>query len=301
MGSRVFDVVGEPVERDRQAADTAIATPGYFHTLDLPIVAGRGFTEHDTAKSTPICAVNEAFVHQYFAGRNPIGARIVARPAPPQPASVVMEIVGVVRQTKGRPDDPQELMQVTAPLAQLPRGDTFLVVQAIAGPPAALVPAIRDIVVRYDPNVPVRRIRTLEDLLEERTAGYWFRAVTVTTFAGLALVLAMVGVFGVLAYSVEQRSRELGVRIALGATTRNVLTLVLAGAGRVIAAGIVIGVAGAAMLARSISTFLYGVQPLDTATFGLVVVLVAVTAMIATVVPALRALQLDPVVTLRSE
>ena len=212
-----------------------------------------------------------------------------------------MEIVGVVRQTKGRPTDPQELMQVTSPLAQLPRGDTFLVVQPNTGHPAALVPSIRDIVARYDPNVPVRRIRTLDDLLEERTAGYRFRAVTVTTFAGLALVLAMVGVFGVLAYSIEQRSRELGVRIALGATRRNVLTLVLAGATRVIATGIIVGLAAAALLARSISTFLYGVQPLDAATFGSAVVLVTLTAIVATAVPALRAARLDPVVTLRSE
>jgi putative ABC transport system permease protein len=192
-------------------------------------------------------------------------------------------------------------MQVTAPLAQLPRGDTFLVFQSAAGRPAALVPAIRDIVARYDPNVPVRRIRTLEALLGERTAGYRFRAVTVATFACLALVLATVGVFGVLAYSVEQRSRELGVRIALGATTRNVLALVLAGATRVIGAGIVFGLAMAAVLAQWMSTFLYGVQPLDTLTFATVVGLVALTGLIATGVPALRAVQLDPVVTLRSE
>jgi putative ABC transport system permease protein len=301
MGRRVFDVIGEPVERDLQGADTAIATPGYFHTLDLAIVAGRGFSEHDTLKSAPICVVNEAFVRRYFAGRSPIGARIVARPDPPAPASIAREIVGVVRQTKGRPDDPQELMQVIVPLAQLPRGDTFLVVQPITGRPEALVPAIRDVVARHDPNVPVRRIRTLDELLDQRLAGYRFRAVTMTTFAGLALVLAMVGVFGVLAYSVEQRGRELGVRIALGATTRNVLTLVVAGAARVIVAGIFIGLVAAGMLARSMSTFLYGVQPLDPVTFGLVVVVLVVTALVATVVPALRALHLDPVVALRSE
>jgi putative ABC transport system permease protein len=301
MGRRIFDVVGEPADRDGQSADTAIATPGYFHTLDLAIVAGRGINEHDTLKSAPICVVNEAFVRQYFPGRSPIGARIAARRAPPEPASIAREIVGVVRQTKGRPDDPQELMQVIAPLAQSPRGDTFLVIQAATGRPEALVPVIRDVVARHDPNVPVRRIRTLDALLEERTAGYRFRALTVTTFAGLALALAMAGVFGVLAYSVEQRRRELGVRIALGATARDVVMLVLASATRMIAAGVVIGVAAAALLARSISTFLYGVQPLDAVTFVSVVVVVAVTAMTATAVPAVRALRLDPVVTLRSE
>jgi ABC-type antimicrobial peptide transport system permease subunit len=111
----------------------------------------------------------------------------------------------------------------------------------------------------------------------------------------------MVGVFGVLAYSVEQRGRELGVRLALGATTSNVLMLVLGGAARVIVAGIVIGLAAAAMLARSMSTFLYGVQPLDSLTYGSVAVILAVTAAIATIAPALRAVQVDPVVALRSE
>jgi ABC-type antimicrobial peptide transport system permease subunit len=207
----------------------------------------------------------------------------------------------VVRQTKGRPDDPEDLMQVTAPLAQMPIGDTFLVVQPITGRPELLVPAIRELVSRHDPTVPVRRIRTLDELLDERMARYRFRAVAVTTFAGLALALAMVGVFGVLAYSVEQRSRELGVRIALGATARNVLALVLTGAIRLMAGGIIIGLAAAAMLARSISTFLYGVQPLDVVTFGAVVVVVALTAVTATAVPAVRALRLDPAVTLRSE
>ena len=149
--------------------------------------------------------------------------------------------------------------------------------------------------------MPVRRIRTLDELLEQRTAGYRFRAVTVATFAGLALMLAMVGVFGVLAYSVEQRGREFGVRIALGATTSNVLTLVLGGTTRVIAAGIALGLAAAATLARSISTFLYGVQPLDPVTFVSVCVVVALTAAIATAAPALRAVRLDPVVTLRNE
>jgi putative ABC transport system permease protein len=192
-------------------------------------------------------------------------------------------------------------MQVIAPLAQVPIRDTFLVVQPITGRPEVLVPAIRAAVARHDANVPVRRIRTLEELLEQRMAGYRFRAVTVGAFAGLALVLAVVGVFGVLAYSVEQRSRELGVRIALGATGTNILTLVLGGAMRVIVAGLVIGLAAAAMLARSIATFLYGVQPLDPVTFGSAVVAVSLTAMIATVAPVLRARQLDPAVTLRSE
>ena len=122
-----------------------------------------------------------------------------------------------------------------------------------------------------------------------------------STFAGLALLLALVGVFGVLSYSVQQRSREFGMRIALGATTTNVLALVFMSATRVIAVGAVIGLVAAAALSRSISTFLYGVQPLDPVTFGSVAVVLALTAAIATAAPALRAVQVDPVVTLRGE
>jgi putative ABC transport system permease protein len=298
LGRRPFDVVGEPIASEVPGSDFATADPGYFETLDLAIVAGRGFSAHDTLTSTPVCIVNEAFARRYFGGRDPIGARLVARGAA---ASSARQVVGVVRQTKGRPNDPQELMQVIAPLSQLPIGDTFLVVQPTSGRPEVLVPAIRAAVARHDPNVPVRRIRTLEELAEQATAGYRFRAVTVGTFAGLALVLAMVGVFGVLAYSVEQRGRELGLRMALGATTGNVLALVLVGAARVIAAGLVVGLAAAAMLSRSIAIFLYGVQPLDPLTFGSVVAVVAVTAVLAMAAPALRATRLDPVVTLRTE
>jgi putative ABC transport system permease protein len=192
-------------------------------------------------------------------------------------------------------------MQATAPLAQLPRGDTFLVVQAAAGPPAALVPAIRDLVARYDPNVPVRRIRTLEDLLGERTAGYRFRAVTVATFAGLALLLATVGVFGVLAYSVEQRVRDFGIRRALGATAGDVLRLVVLSAGWVVAAGAAIGLAGALALGRLIDAMLFGVPPVDPVTFAAVAVVLVLTAALAIAGPAWRAARVDPVVALRAE
>ena len=150
-------------------------------------------------------------------------------------------------------------------------------------------------------NVPVRRIRTLQDLADEATVRYRFRAVIVAAFAGLALLLALVGVFGLLWSSVQQRSREFGMRIALGATAGNVLALVLLSATRVLAAGAVIGLVAAVALARSISTFLYGVQPLDPVTFGSVAVVLALTAAIATAAPALRAARVDPVVTLRGE
>jgi putative ABC transport system permease protein len=152
-----------------------------------------------------------------------------------------------------------------------------------------------------DKGQPVRRIVTLDQIAREATARYRFRAVMVVTFAGLALVLAMVGVFGVLAYSVQQRSREFGVRIALGATTTNVLGLVLGGAARVIGIGAVIGLMAAAALGQSISTFLFGVQPIDPVTFASVAAVLALTAAVATAAPAWRAARVDPVVAFRND
>jgi putative ABC transport system permease protein len=302
LGRWPFEIVGDaPTEAtSRPTAEYTTASDGYFRTLDIPIVAGRRFTERDTRDAPPVCIVNEAFVRQHLAGRDPIGVRVSIRPGFLS-APAVREIVGVARQVKGRPDASQELLQVYVPLAQVPYDDVYLVVQAVSGRPETLVPAIRAAVARQDVNVPVRRIRTLRDLADDATARYRFRATMVATFAGLALLLALVGVFGLLSYSVQQRRREFGVRIALGATTINVLALVLTSATRVVALGAVIGLVTAVTLARSMSTFLYGVPPLDPATFASVAAVVAVTAAIAAVVPALRAVRVDPVVTLRAE
>ena len=211
------------------------------------------------------------------------------------------EIVGVARQVKGQPDDLEELRQVYVPLSQVPFGDVFLVVQSVAGAPESLTPAIRAAVARHDANVPVRRIRTLADLADESTARYRFRAVIVAIFAGLALLVALVGVFGVLAYSVEQRRREFGVRIALGASPRDVLRLVLRGAARVIVSGALVGLALSAALSRSIATFLFGVPPLDPVTFAAVTAVLGLTAAVATLAPALRATRVDPVAAFRND
>src|SRR5688572_16000588 len=302
LGMWSIEVVGDPsvAPESRPLADFVVADPGYFRTLDLPVVAGRGFTENDHTDAPRVCIVNEAFVRRVLGGRNPIGMRIALH-GPRTAAPLVKEIVGVARPTSGRPGQPQELLQVYMPLRQYPTGDLYLVADAASGPPEALAPIIRGIVARHDPNTPVRRERTLEFLSIESTAGYRFRAAMVGTFAGLALALALIGVFGVLAYSVQQRRREFGVRIALGATASSVLGLVLRSATTMIAAGALVGLGLSLALSKTVSAFLFGVQPFDPVTFAGVVIVLTVTAMLAAVAPAWRAARVDPVVAFRND
>ena len=247
--------------------------------------------------------MNEAFART-FRGRSPIGQRVALRPASsPEAKPVVREVVGVARQVKGRPDETRDFVQLYVPMAQRLSDDTFLVVRPKSGRADALAPSVRAAVSRVDKEqlVSVRNIVTLEDIAWEATGRHRFRAGIVMVFAALALVLAMVGVFGVLAYTVQQRVRDFGVRRALGATTGDVLRLVVGSAARLIAAGAVIGLALAAVLARLLTAVLFGVQPLDPLTFASVTIVLALTAAVATAAPAWRAARIDPAVALRSE
>jgi putative ABC transport system permease protein len=301
-----FELAGRPPPDQslRPMADYKLVSPGYFRTIGLPIVTGRGFDGRDTGAATPVCIVSEAFVRRHLPGKSPIGARIATRPADSaQSPPVIREIVGVARQVKGRLDEKQEVIQIYVPMAQNPSDDIFLLVGSSPEQAGTLAPAVRAAIGRVDVEqlVSVRDVMTLEEVERSATASHRFRAVLVLTFAGLALILAMVGVFGVLAYAVQQRTRELGVRRALGAKTRDVLRLVIGSAARVVATGAIIGLALSAALGRLLSTMLYGVQPLDPATFALVVVALVLTAAVATAGPAWRATRVDPAVALRGD
>ena len=306
MGRIFFEIVGDPpIEASkRPGAEYQIVSPSYFATLDLPIVSGRGFGDRDTPGSVPVCIVSEAFVRSHFRGRSPIGARIAIRQtllsaAPP----VERQIVGVARQVKVRPDEAEDAVQLYVPNGQDLVDDIFLVVRPTASRADVLARPVRAAIARIDKEqlVSVRDVVTLEDIASEATAGHRFRAVMVVMFAGLALLLEMVGVFGVLAYSVQQRGREFGVRMALGARVTDVLGLVLGSAVRMIAAGGIIGLAVSAVLGRLLTTVLFGVQPLDPLTFGSVTVVLALTAAAAMAAPAWRATRIDPAIALRGE
>jgi putative ABC transport system permease protein len=304
LGATSFQVVGDPPveENQRPTTDYQIVSPSYFSTLELPVVDGRAFTDADTADGTLVCIVNEAFVRRHLQSRSAIGERIAVR-APRSGVIQVRQIVGVARQVKGRPDEPEDFVQLYVPLAQDPFDDIFLLVRPKAGPASALASSVRGAIARVDKEqlVTVGPLITLDDVASEATSRQRFRAWLVMTFAGLALMLAMVGVFGIIAYSVQQRMREFGVRIALGASTSTVLRLVLRGAARMVGVGAVVGLVAAALLSQSISAFLFGVQPLDPVTFVTVAVVLMLTATVAALIPALRAARVNPVQAFRSE
>jgi putative ABC transport system permease protein len=301
-----FEIAGDPPrdERQRPSASYQVVSPNYFRTLELPIVSGRAFTARDTSDGVQVCLVSEAFVRAHLKGRSPIGVRLALRGANSNAPPRVKEIVGVARQVKNRPDDTTGLVQIYVPMAQDLSDDMYLTVAPSAGRDGELLASsVRAAISSIDKEqlVSVRSVMTLEDVAWEATGRHRFRAVLVITFAGLALLLSMVGVFGVLAYSVQQRVRDFAVRRALGASTRDVIRLVVGDAVRVVVTGAAIGLILSAALSRMLTTILFGVQPLDPLTFTVVVVLLALTAALSIAGPAWRATRIDPAVALRGK
>jgi putative ABC transport system permease protein len=300
-----YEIVGDtPLDAARKPTTAfQIVSPTYFSTLELPIVAGRAFDTRDSRGNPRVVIVNEAFARS-LGGRNPIGLQVSFNQVDsPNDKPYIAEIVGVARQVKFRPDESRDYVQLYVPWAQDPVDDVLMLVRSKTGGADALTPAVRAAISRIDKEqlVSVAEISTLEDVEWAATGRHRFRAVLVASFAALAVLLAMVGVFGVLAYSVQQRMRDFGVRRALGATTGDVMQLVIGNAARLIGVGIVIGLVLAAASSRLITTMLFGVQPLDVVTFASVAIVFAITAALAIAGPAWRAARIDPAAVLRSK
>jgi putative ABC transport system permease protein len=300
---QAFQIEGDPprLPADRDNAGYQIVSASYFDVLDIPILRGRGFSDRDTPNGVQVCIVDEAFVRQYLAGRDPLATRLSVNAMALSAQTLVREIVGVVRQVKRQPNEPDAQPHIYVPLAQNTWWSASLVVEPAGGAAAALTPTVRAAIARVNPDRAISSVRTLEDIAWEATTMPRFRAVLVGTFAALALLLAMVGVFGVLAYSVQQRRREFGVRMALGATAGVVVRAVASDAARVIASGAALGLVAAAALGQLISSFLFGVEPLDAVTYLAVVLVIGVTAVVATAAPAFLATHVDPAVMFRSD
>lgn len=300
----------------RPTADYQIVSDHYFGAVDLPLLAGRVFDARDVAEAPPVAIVNEAFVARHLVEggstaltpealqRAALGRRIAVRLSERADAEVVVrEIVGVARQVKARPDETDAFVQVYVPLAQGPVDDIFLLVRSQSGSASALADGVRRAIGRVDTDrlVSVREVLTLEDVVADATSRHRFRALLVATFAALALLLAMTGVFGALACSVQQRTRDFGVRLALGAAPRDVLRLVFRDAARMLALGTAIGLLIALGFGELLAGVLFGVQPLDLPTIAGALLLLGIAAMAALALPAWRAARVDPAVVLRGE
>ena len=299
---QIFSIEGDPPNRQpaRTASAYQIISPTYLSTLDIPLLRGRNFSASDTIAGIPVCIVSEELVRRFIGNRDPLSLRLTV-PNIGSPGSITRQIVGVVRQVKTFPGEREPVPQLYVPIAQGAWFTASINVRPVAGPAEALAPAVRAAIASVDKERPVARMRTIDTVAFEANARPRFRAVLVGTLATLALVLAMIGVFGVLAYSVQQRTREFGVRIAMGARMRDVLRLVLTGAARLTVIGIAIGLVAAAAASRFVATLVFPMAPLDPVTFIVVPLVLVVTAAIAVAAPAWRAARVDPVVAFRVE
>ncbi|HEX5108172.1 MAG TPA: ABC transporter permease [Vicinamibacterales bacterium] len=300
---QTFQIVGDPprAPTDRDPATYQMVSASHFSTLGIPVLRGRAFAAADTAEAAPVAIVNEEFVRRHAGGRDPLRMRISVNAMTQPPSVVEREIVGVVGHVMGLPDRLEPEPQIYVPIQQNAWWSATLVVRPASGAAAALAPAVRAAVARVDKTRALTRIQTLDEIERGATSRWRFRAQLVGTFAALALAVAVIGVFGVLAYSVQQRVPEVAVRMALGARRGDVLTLVLSSTARVVIVGSLIGLALAALASRWIATLLFGVTPLDPITFAAAAIVLAVAAAVAATVPALRAMRVSPVIAFRQD
>ncbi|HKE46972.1 MAG TPA: ADOP family duplicated permease, partial [Rhodanobacteraceae bacterium] len=289
------------VEAVRKSAHYQLASPRYFEAIGTPIVKGRAFTDRDVATAPQVCIVNEEFVRRFLSGREPLGTIVkVPNMAPGIAPTIAREIVGVIKQVALAAGEKEKAVEIYVPIEQNVWYSSAIALKT-AGSPAAVTSAARAAIASIDKDQPVTRLRTMDEVAAESTRSPRFRALLVSTFAAIALALAAVGIFGVLTFSVRERMREFGVRIALGASTSDILRLVLSVGVKLAGIGAAIGLVAAALLTRTLASLLFGVTPLDPVTFFAAPAVLVMTALVASLVPAVRAVRADPAVTLRQE
>jgi putative ABC transport system permease protein len=281
-------------------ASVNTVTPGYFAALRVPLVEGRFLDERDGATAPSSVVVNQVFVRRYFAMEDPIGKRFTAGMGPRMGGPKTWTVVGVIGDTKQRGLTGDIMPEATASALQWPRFMMTLVLRTSVDP-LSLVSAVRAQVSSLDKDLPVYRVQTMDDVLSAEVASQRFNAGALTGFAGFALLLAAVGIYGVMAYTVSRRTHEMGVRIALGAGPGNVLRMVLNQGLRLALIWVGLGIAASFALTRVLSGLLFGVKPLDPETFVLVTSVLLAVAVVACWIPARRATRVDPNVALRYE
>jgi putative ABC transport system permease protein len=299
-----FDVEGRPRAQpnERPMTEFRSASPGYFQTMGIDLVAGRTFTPDDRADAPPVALINETLARRYFGKETPLGKRIgLSRPTDWR------EIVGVVRDVRNyglaeevKPECYLPYLQ-NAPNYLAGSASWMVMVVRTESEPLGYVAAIKGALQKIDPDQPTASIRPMTGYLAQSVAQRRFNMLLLALFAGLALVLAAVGIYGVISYSVAQREREVGIRMALGAQAGDVLALIVRQGMRPALLGLLAGVLVAAAMTRFMRNLLFQVSAIDPFVFGTVAFVLTLVAALACLIPARRATRVDPAVALRSE
>ena len=275
-----------------------VVTPGYFRTMGIPLLYGRDFTDADAKDKPGVTIVDERLAREYWPNENPVGKRI--RFGPPEnnePWHTIIGVAGTVRHERMQEDTNES---VYLPHLQIPVNGLSLVTRTTSNP-HDLIGAIRREAAQLDPDLPVSEVATMEEVVAESIWQPRLYAMLFAVFAGGALVLALIGIYGVMAFLVQTRTHEIGIRMALGATARDIFKLVVGRGMKLTAFGVLLGVAGAAALTRLMHSLLFNTSSTDPVTFILISLLLSLAAFLACYIPARRAAKVDPLVALRYE
>jgi putative ABC transport system permease protein len=296
-----FSISGRAIaEADRPSESIGVVLPGYFATMHIPLVSGRMFDERDGTKAAPVIMINQAFARKYFPGENPVGKHIQVSLGDGVFEHPMREVVGVVGDIKRKGLTADVDPQYYLPYTQAVITNPFLTIRT-SGDPASVESAIRAAVHEMDKSVPVYQVSTLENYVSKSVAQPRFQTLLLTCFAGIALILSAVGLYGLLSYMVVQRTLEIGLRMALGAQRADVLRMIVRRGLTLALIGLGAGLAVSAMMTRLLSGMLYGVRPSDPITFAAVTGVLLMVSLAASSVPAYRAAVLDPMETLREQ
>jgi putative ABC transport system permease protein len=287
--------------KDEPSADFFAVDVGYFRSMGIPMIKGRDFTDRDQHNSPPVIIVTETFARQYFPNEEALGKRV-------QPGistydndkSTMREIVGVVGDVRNRALNTEPKPAYYLPQSQIPFNQMIGVLKTTTDP-KSLLSAVTKEVAGFDKDLPVFGVKTMDEYLSSSVAAPRFNTTLLTIFAAVALALTIVGLYGVMSYSVAQRTGEIGIRLALGAQTKDVLGMIVRQGFRLVVLGLVIGLAGAFALMRLISGLLFGVTTKDPFTFVAAALLLMLVALLACIIPARRATKVDPMEALRCE
>jgi putative ABC transport system permease protein len=291
-----FKIEGRPDVNWANAPDAEwkSVTTNYFNAIGVPLLKGRAFSAFDTVLSPPVILINETLARRDFPGEDPVGKRLIVRDS-------LRDIVGIVGAARQGALNLPARPEIYFPDTQFIIGQRASLVARTDVDPAKLVGAVRSAVHSIDPDAPISRVRSMQDVLVTAMARDRFNTTLMTLFAVLAMLLAAVGLYGVMAYNVAQRAQEIGVRIALGASRADVLRLVVRQGFVLVASGLALGVTAAVMTTRLMTTLLFEVSPTNPATFVVSVMLLTCVALLACWIPAQKATRVDPIVVLRSE